>query len=256
MKVRVLGSGSSLGVPAVGNFWGDCDPNNPRNRRMRASIMISSETTNVLVDTSPDLRHQLSSPDMTKIDAVIYSHAHSDHINGMEDLRPIVFERGHLMHAYSNAETINEIARLWPHVSAGTPDNIYTPYMNLNIIEDDRVTIGDIDVRVFDQDHGACTSLGLRVRDFAYCTDVLKFDEKALSALEGIKTWIVDAAGYHNEAPKSHAALSWVLEWTERLKPERVYLTDLGSNMDYDTLCRELPEHVRPAYDGLVIDIS
>ncbi len=257
MKITILGCGSSMGTPAAGGFWGKCDPAEPKNARTRASILVQSATTTLLVDPTIDLRLHLNRLNLKNLDGVLVSHAHSDHVNGMDDLRAIAYHNNKLLDAYSNEETLDEIDRRWPYVfrPTGSGVGIYTEFMKKNQINDfDTFRIGDIDVQTFIQDHTTCTSLGFRFGKFAYSVDVANLDEKSLAALEGVETWIVDGASYHRENPQTHANLKRVFEWTERLKPKMTYLTVLSTHMDYKTLCAELPPHIRPLHDGMVID--
>lgn len=255
-KITVLGCASSMGTPAAGGFWGNCDPDEPKNERTRASILVESAETTVMVDTTVDTRLQLNRARPETIDAILYTHAHSDHINGLDDLRLYSFKRGKPIDVYSNAETIQELHDRFAYVFKGGGDGVYRPFLQSHVIQDPDFMVGDIEVRSFDQDHGTCTSLGFRFGDFAYCVDVIRLDEPALDKLRGVKTLMVDCAAYHKDQTNTHANLKQVLEWVDILKPEMTYLIDLTTMMDYKTLCEELPDHIRPAYDGLEIEIS
>ncbi len=256
MKITVLGCGASLGTPATGGYWGKCDPAEPRNQRTRASILVESQTTKILVDTTYDVRLHLNRLNMKDLDGVLISHSHSDHVNGIDDLRVIAYHNNKLIDLYTNQETTDELERRWPHLF--TPQkNVYTPFLEKKVIEEyDRFTVGDIEVESFAQDHMTCTSLGFRFGGFAYCVDVADLNEKSLGVLKGIETWIVDAGGYQRETTLTHANLKRVMEWVDVLKPKMTYLTVLTTHMDYKTLCNELPPHIRPAYDGLEIDMG
>lgn len=255
MKVTVLGCGASLGTPAAGGFWGKCNPDEPKNRRTRASLLVQSETTNILVDATVDLRTHLNRLNLKNIDGVLISHAHSDHVNGIDDLRVIAFHHNKLIDLYSNHETLEEIDRRWPYVFQPKADGIYVEFLRKNVIDNhQKFRIGDIDVESFEQDHMTCASLGFRFGKIAYSVDMADMNEQSLAALEGVETWIVDAAGYQRDAVLTHANLQRVKKWVELLKPKMTYLTVLTTHMDYKTLCDELPPHIRPAYDGLVID--
>ena len=257
LKITIMGSSSSPGTPAAGGFWGDCDPGEPRNHRSRASILVKSAASTLIVDTSYDLRLQMNAHLVQKLDGVLISHAHSDHINGFDDMRIVAYHHKKPIDVFTNEETIVKLEYLWPHAFQDTSGGIYKAFAKLQRVEAGRrFTVGDIDVMPFNQDHGTCTSLGFRFGRFAYSIDVLDLDEAALSALEGVDTWVVDGGGYHAPDDKlvTHANLARVLKWVERLKPRMTYITDLSTRMDYNRLCDELPPHVRPAYDGLVIE--
>ena len=255
MKITVLGCGASLGTPSSGGFWGKCDPAEIKNHRTRASILVQSEKTNILVDATVDLRIHLNSMNLKKLDGLLVTHAHSDHVNGMDDLRAISYHNNKLIDMYTNAETLEEVERRWPYLFSPKADGIYVEFLRKNeIANHQKFRVGDIDVQSFEQDHTSCTSLGFRFGKFAYSVDVADLSEQSLQALEGVETWIVDAAAYQKEAVLTHANIQRVKKWVERLKPKMTYLTVLTTHMDYQTLCDELPPHIRPAYDGMVID--
>lgn len=257
MKFTVLGCGSSPGTPAAGGFWGKCDPKAPRNERTRASLLVQSATTNIVIDTSYDLRIHLNRLNLQKIDGVLLTHAHSDHINGIEDLRIISFHHRRLIDVYSNKETLDEVARRWPYMFYTKPDSLYTQFVKENRIETNgRFKVGDIDIQSFAQDHTVCTSLGFRFGSFAYSVDVADLSQESIDCLKGIEVWMVDAAAYHNDHMLTHANLKRVMKWVDVIKPKMTYLTVLSNQMDYQTLCDELPPHVRPAYDGLEINMQ
>jgi len=256
IKATVMGCGSSLGVPAAGNFWGDCDPTNPKNRRTRSSLLHQSENTNILVDTTVDVRDHLNEYNISKLDGVIYTHAHSDHVNGIDDLRVISYAMQRPIKAYSNLETHNELDRRFNYVFNGSGD-IYRPFIDLDSIAYGPHRIGDIRMELFRQDHGTCDTIGIRVNDFAYSVDMVDLDDQALEKLQGIKTWVVDAAGFNrpDDDIYTHANLARVQKWAEILDVQNVYLIVLTGMMDYDKLCRDLPSHIRPAYDGISFNI-
>lgn len=252
-KVTILGCGASSGVPAIGNKWGECDPSNSKNRRSRASIFIESPQTKLLVDTSPDLREQFLRENIGDIDAVFFTHEHSDHTHGIDDLRTISFLNDKTINAYSDERCMNDLKQRFSYLF-GEGYNPATPkdfrlILNSSTINIEPFKIGDIPIRPFLQDHGSITSLGLRINDFAYSTDVVNLDEKAFEILFGVKIWVVDCL--RRTESKVHVHLDKVLKWIDILKPEQVYLTHLSLEMDYETLCNELPDFIRPAYDGL-----
>lgn len=254
LKFTVLGSGSSFGTPAAGNVWGDCDPAEPRNRRHRASLLVESAATKILIDATPDLRHQSNDFLVDRLDAVLLSHAHSDHVNGIDDVRPFALKKEGLVDVYGNKETIDEVERRWPYAFDGNSTVSWNFCKSHVIPSFGDMTIGDISFSTFAQEHGQIQSLGFRFGDVAYSVDMNDLPKKSLEVLEGVKIWIVDACRYKNPVVKAHANLERVFQWVERLKPEMTYLTVLSTMMDYQTLLKELPPHIRPVHDGLVIE--
>lgn len=258
LKITIMGSAASPGTPAAGGFWGQCDPAEPKNHRTRASIFVQSAASQLIVDTSYDLRLHMNAHLIQRLDGVLISHAHSDHINGFDDMRVVSYHNGKPIDIFTNDETAGKLEYLWPHAFQDTSGGVYKAFASVRRIEAYRsFKVGDIDVLPFNQDHGTCTSLGFRFGRFAYSIDVVDLDETALKALEGIDVWVVDAGSYHRPDGQivTHANLSRVFKWVERLKPRMTYLTDLSNMMDYNRLCAELPPHIRPAYDGLSLNI-
>lgn len=252
MKVTILGCGSSLGVPALHYGWGNCDKNNSKNHRTRSSIIIEKDDTVLLIDTSPDLKQQLLAYGSEKIDAVFFTHEHFDHVNGINELRPIYLGTKKILNIYSRRETLASIKTLFPYLfNDDNSPNIYRSYMRLNPIQNEFV-IEDISGFCFEQNHGFSTSLGLRIENFAYSTDVVTMSEENFASLEGIDTWVVDCLSLNTNRP-THANLNTVLKWVDRLKPRRTYLTHMDASMDYNTLLKILPAHIKPAYDQLVL---
>lgn len=250
MKVTILGCGTSGGVPRIGNVWGACDPNNPKNRRRRVSILVEQGDSRLLVDTSPDLREQLLDARVDTLDGVLYTHDHADHTHGIDDLRAVFHTMRAPVQVYSNRETLEVLQHRF--------DYIFTSKLGYRAIcEANEITapfkVGEIDVIPFVQNHGPITSLGFRFGKVAYSTDLNGIPEESWEILEGVDTWIVDAL--RPEPHPTHPHLDMTLEWIKRLKPRRAILTHMTWDMDYDTLKRELPKGVEPGYDGLVIEV-
>jgi phosphoribosyl 1,2-cyclic phosphate phosphodiesterase len=251
MKVTILGCGSSCGVPSLKYGWGDCDKNNKKNRRTRSSIMIESEKTSLLVDMSPDIRQQLLNYGTHKVDAVIFTHIHYDHTAGINELRPIFFGENKFLHAYAKENVISEIKELFFYLLNDNKQELYKPYISLHVLGD-FFTIGDISGICFDQNHGFSKSLGIRIGNFAYSTDVVSFDNEAFEKLQGIDTWIVDCLSMRT-VKSTHAHLDLALEWIKKVNPKRAFLTHMNTTMDYDTLLKILPKNIKPAHDQMSI---
>lgn len=255
MRVTILGCGGSLGVPMVGNHWGRCDPAEPRNRRLRPSILVATESTTVLVDASSDCRAQLLAAAVERIDAVLFTHAHADHVHGIDDLRALTFRRQQPIPAYADEPTSRDLIERFGYAldGADVDRGSYRPILNLRRI-DGPFAVGDLPVvQPFVQRHGPGTSLGFRLGAFAYSTDVVDLDEAAFAALDGLDTWVVDAC--RDEPHPSHAHVAKALEWIARVKPRRAFLTHMNHTLDYASLRAALPPGIEPAYDGLVIDL-
>ncbi len=255
-KITILGCGNSAGTPAITNFWGNCDPSEPKNRRTRASITVQTDETTLIVDTGPDFREQANRASIEKIDAILYSHAHSDHVSGLDELRIIRNRTKKVVNIYGNNETLSELENRFPYQFVNSADGFYPRVLEPHTIKNfgSPFTIGNIPVTAFEQDHGNIMSLGFRFGDCAYSTDMYDLEQQALEILSGIKTWVVDGAGYKNIENRVHACLKQLYKFNEVVQAERVIVTHLSPFMDYKTLCKELPNGFEPAYDGLEID--
>lgn len=258
MRVTILGCGGSSGVPTIGNRWGTCDPANPRNRRRRPSVLVEEAGTTILVDTTPDVREQLLSAGVSRLDAVVYTHDHADHSHGLDDLREINRLMSAPIPVYGLPETLDGLGRRFPYCFQPLePDQTfyYRPVLTPHVIHGgETVALGAMAARSFLQDHGYTRTLGYRFGDFAYSTDVLRLDEAAFAALDGVKVWVVDCV--RAEPHPVHSHLANTLEWIERVKPARAWFTHMNNTMDYATLMGLLPPGIEPAYDGLVIDVD
>jgi phosphoribosyl 1,2-cyclic phosphate phosphodiesterase len=255
MKVRILGCGASGGVPRLGGVWGACDPADKRNRRRRASILIEDGTTALLIDTSPDMREQLLDAGTRRLDAVLFTHAHADHLHGIDDLRSVNRMMRAPLPVYADAQTLATIAERFDYVFRPLAEgaSFYKPTLIPHTI-DGEFTVAGIKVVPFVQDHGFSTTLGFRIGAMAYSTDAVDLDETAFAALAGIDLWIVDCLRY--EPHPTHSDLAKTLSWIERVKPRRAVLTHMDVQLDYATLSRELPPGVEPAYDGLTLEFG
>lgn len=262
MRFTILGCGSSPGVPRIGGDWGNCDPSNPKNRRMRASLLIEKfgpdGKTVVVVDTGPDFRQQMLDSGVFAADGVIYTHAHADHIHGIDDLRSFVINRRERVDIWADAATSQRLHEAFDYCFTTPDGSSYPPILNeRRIVAGQKFQIdgpgGAIEILPFEQVHGSIISLGFRVGNVAYCSDVSDLDERALPHLNGLEVWIVDALQYRRHP--SHLSIEQSLEWIDKLKPKRAVLTHMHTPLDYQTVMDETPDHVVPAYDGLVIEL-
>ena len=254
MKLRLLGCGTSFGVPRIGNDWGDCDPAEPRNRRRRVSLLVEHDDTRILVDTSPDLREQLLDAGVSSLDSVIWTHDHADHCHGIDDLRSLFHHRGSPIHGYARPETLAVLTRRFDYIFEGKGGY---PAIVAAAELPDSLVVGTIRVSIADQPHGAITSAGLRFdaagKSIAYSTDCNKLTPEMRSLFEGVDVWIVDAL--RRKPHPTHAHLERTLEWVGEVQPGLTILTHMDNSMDYRTLKAELPENVEPGFDGLEISL-
>lgn len=252
MKVRILGCGTSSGVPRIGNDWGDCDPNEPRNRRTRVSIVVEEGDTRMLVDTGPDMRAQLLAVNMGKVDAIVWTHEHADHVFGIDDVRQIFHLRGAPVPGYARPPTRARLEQQFGYVFHG--HHGYPPTVAMADLPD-TLTIGPITIRVVDQPHGAIVSAGMRFESgghaIGYATDFNIMTPAMHALYQDLDVWIVDALR-HRPHP-THPHVAQVLDWAAALKPARTVLTHMDQSMDYARLRATLPPGIEPGYDGLEI---
>lgn len=254
MKVTILGCGASTGVPAIGPDWGRCDPADPRNRRRRASVLVEIGPVAILIDTSPDLREQLVDARVGRLDAVVMTHAHADHLHGIDDLRALNRLMGRQIPLWANAKTLAEIRRRFGYVfdPPSEPGRFYKPCLVAHEING-RFAIDGIEIAPFAQDHGFSTTLGFRIGPMAYSTDVVELDDAAFAALAGVELWIVDC--FRRAPHPTHSHLEKTLGWIVRVRPRRAVLTHMEQSLDYRELSAELPDDVEPGQDGLAIEL-
>ena len=256
----ILGCGSSGGVPRIGGLWGACDPNNTKNRRRRCSLLAErvdgDKRTTVLIDTSPDMRQQLLDAEVKNIDAVLYTHGHADHMHGIDDVRPLVFARQKRMTVWADPPTQERLLSGFGYAFIQPEGSPYPPILDLKTIDGD-VTIegegGAITFQPFEVGHGSIDALGFRIGSLAYLPDVVEIPDAAWRTLDNLDVWIVDAL--RRDPHPTHAHLALTLDWIDRAKPRRAILTNMHIDMDYETLQKELPAHIEPAFDGLQVSL-
>jgi phosphoribosyl 1,2-cyclic phosphate phosphodiesterase len=254
MQVRILGCGTSSGVPRVGNDWGACDPANPKNRRRRVSILVSRADTRILVDTAPDLREQLLDAHVGDIAAVLWTHDHADHCHGIDDLRQLFHARGAPVEGYARRDTLDHLVSRFGYAFEGKGG--YPPVVNAHLLAD-AMDVEGIQVRIVDQPHGNILTAGIRFdsdgKSIGYSTDFNAMTDDMLNLFKGVDVWIVDALRRHPHP--SHGHLGQVLGWIGAVQPGRAILTHMDQSMDYESLLGELPPNVEPGFDGLEVHL-
>lgn len=261
----IMGCGSSGGVPRIGGHWGVCDPENPKNRRSRCSLLIegysegSEQPTRIIVDTGCDLREQLLAANVDRVEAVLYTHEHADHTHGIDDLRVLALNNRKRVDVYFSREAANRIVPSFAYCFTAPPGSGYPPILNQHLIEAGTpLTIdgpgGSITVLPFAQEHGDIISLGFRVGGFAYSCDLSGIPEGSRAAVSGLDTWVLDAL--RPTPHPSHLSLPEALQLVEEMGPRHAVLTNLHIDLDYAQTDAMTPDNVRPAFDGLQIDIT
>ncbi len=259
MKLRILGCGTSSGVPRIGNDWGLCDPADTRNRRRRVSVIVEFGVsgvggTRVLVDTGPDLREQLLDADVDWIDAIVWTHDHADHCHGIDEVRQLFHRRGGPVPGYARPDTLGALTTRFAYAFRGNAG--YPPTVDARVLPD-LLPFGEHAIRVVDQPHGTISSAGLVFvsagKKIVYATDFNDMTPAMNDAYRGADLWVVDAL--RRQPHPTHPHLDQTLAWVDALEPKAVLLTHMDHSMDYATLCAELPPHVRPAHDGMEVTV-
>ncbi|UWR24191.1 MBL fold metallo-hydrolase [Sulfitobacter sp. S190] len=261
MRITILGCGSSGGVPRLGGVWGACDPDNPRNSRRRCSILVErvgpQGVTSVLIDTSPDMRAQLLDAQVSRLDAVLYTHSHADHVHGLDDLRMIVINMRARLPVWADQPTHDALMERFAYAFVQPEWSSYPPILDLNLMDGD-ITIdgpgGPLVFTPFEVAHGGMNALGFKMNNVAYLPDVSDIPAGVWPLLEGLDCWIVDAL--RRDPHPTHSHLAQTLEWIDRVKPARAILTNMHTDLDYRTVKGETPGHVTPAYDNMVVDFD
>lgn len=262
LTVTILGCGSSGGVPRVGGDWGVCDPANPKNRRRRCSVLlqktIPAGTTTVLIDTSPDMREQMLSANVTHLDGAWFTHEHADHTHGIDELRGYFLRQRQKIPVWADRGTGEMLVSRFAYCFTTMPGSDYPPILEVRSIDaPQEITTtgagGTISGTPFNVQHGHIQALGFRVGNMAYTPDVNGIPEAAIPHLQNLDVWIIDALRYTKHI--SHFSLPETLAWIERMKPKRAIITNMHVDLDFATLQRELPENIEPAFDGMTISL-
>ena len=247
----------------MGQGWGACDPANPKNRRRRCSVLLDQRapdggTTRILVDTSPDLRQQLLDAEVERLDAILITHPHADHINGIDDVRPLVIKARHRIALHMDDATASVVRRSFSYIFETPPGSQYPPLLDhRQVVAGQFLSLegpgGVIEALPFRLHHGEIDALGYRFGDIAYTPDLNAIPDGSRNYLEHLDTWVIDALRYTPHP--SHFSLEEALDWIATMKPRRAILTNLHTDMDFEELKTKLPPHVEPAFDGMILDL-
>lgn len=256
MKLIVLGSGTSTGVPRIGDDWGECDPNEPKNRRTRVSIIVESAAgSRVLVDTSTDLRNQLLAAGIATVDAVVWTHDHADHCHGIDDLRPMRFDRSAPLPGFASADTARHLKQRFSYVFAGRHG--YPSIVHLETLERVKIVAG-FGVATCEMPHGPITSTAFRFesdgKTIGYATDFNEISDEMIELFRGVDILVTDCL--RREFHPTHASLEMALDFARRTGAGTAVLTHLDKSMDYATLSAEVPANVLVGYDGMELDLG
>jgi len=261
LRFTILGCGSSGGVPRLGDNWGDCDPKNPKNYRQRCSLLVQrinrNGKTQVLIDTSPDMRNQLLNAGVGSLDGVIYTHSHADHVHGLDDLRMIFFNMRNRINVWADQSTQDDLIERFKYAFVQPAESPYPPILNLNNLEGVTVVEGEggsITFIPFQVKHGNMTALGFRIGPLVYLPDVSEMSKEAWDEVAKAKCWVLDALR-RNPHP-SHSHLENSLKWIKKSGIEKAVLTNMHVDLDYETLMNETPKNVEPAFDGMFLDFG
>lgn len=261
LRFTILGCGSSGGVPRLGGHWGDCDPEEPKNRRRRCSMLVErigpDGTTRVLIDASPDMRAQLLDAGVGRLDGVVFTHAHADHCHGIDDLRMIVFNRRARLDVWADAATWTDLSRRFRYVFETPEGSSYPPILTRHPI-DGPVTVtgagGPVTLHPVEVGHGDIQALGFRIGGLCYMPDVNTIPPEAETMLTGLDVWVLDAL--RRTPHPSHLSLTETLAWFERMRPARGVLTNMHNDIDWATVQAETRPGIDAAFDGMVIELE
>ena len=250
MKVRILGSGGSFGSPLAWRRNGKIDINNQRNFRTRSSVLVNINGTNILIDTSPDLRQQLYDAKCTQINSVLFTHGHSDHTSGLPDMRAISLINDKIIPAFAPIEMKKNILSHYKFIFQG--DKEYRPFMELNTVQNE-FQINNIKIESFKHNHGSIDVQTYRIGNFAYSTDIKKFYNNDIDKLKNLDLWVVGLL--RRDSHPSHAGFDEIMDYVNYLKPKKTIFTHMTALIDEKELLNLCPQNVIPGYDGLEISI-
>lgn len=255
-KAIILGCGGSGAVPNIANYWGVCDPNNPKNHRTRSSLAILTPGEKcIIIDTGPDFLHQINRENLPLPDSLLYTHYHADHIMGIDELRWVAMRRKEQVPIYGSKETLDVLKKRVHYLFESKREDLYPAVLKAHEIDYFKSCQTPLlDFLPIEMDHESCIATGYRIGDLAYCLDVKRLSDQSLEALKGIKTLIIDCSGNMGDTNPVHAGVPQILRWQETIQAERIILSSLTPHMDYEVLNSETPDFINAAYDGMKIN--
>lgn len=254
MKVTFLGTGTSQGIPIIGSDHAVCLSKNPKDKRLRVSIMVQWDDYTYVVDCGPDFRQQMLSNDVKSIDGVLFTHEHADHIMGLDDIRPFFFRQGDIP-IYAHKRVLNSLKKKFDYVFATKNRYPGAPAVKENIIENNqKITLGNLDVIPVNIYHNRLQVFGFRFNDFAYLTDVKTVPDEEIYKLDNLDVLVVNALRI--EPHHSHFNLEEALDFVTQIKPKRAYFTHISHLLGFhDEVEKKLPKNVFLAYDNLTLEL-
>jgi phosphoribosyl 1,2-cyclic phosphate phosphodiesterase len=253
LKITVLGSGTSVGVPTIGCHCAVCASEDPRDKRLRPSVLVSYAGRNILIDTTPDFRTQALRASMERLDAIVFTHAHADHIMGLDDVRPFNFRQRGSIPIYGSEDTLGALRRVFEYIFTGRPMESSVPHLELHPIEDQPFDLFGVEFTPVPLEHGRSLIYGYRFGEAAYLTDHSGIPEASKARLRGLDVLFLDALRY--KPHPTHTTVSRALEHVTELAPRRAFFTHICHDLPHEETERRLPPHVRLAYDGLEITV-
>jgi phosphoribosyl 1,2-cyclic phosphate phosphodiesterase len=253
LKITFLGTGTSQGIPVINCDCSVCLSDNPRNKRLRTSVVIQSENTTILIDTSTDLRQQLLRNPIESLDAVIYTHAHADHICGIDDLRPFNFTSDKRTPVYASQNTLDRLTNSFGYAFGNGRMIPGVPNLKAFIINGE-FKVKELEVIPLELWHGNSIVLGYRINNFAYCTDVNKIPEHTYDQMNNLDVLVLDAL---REKPHpTHLSIMEAIEIAKKIDAKKTFLIHMSHNIDHEIHGKILPENMNFAYDGLSIELG
>ena len=254
MKITVLGSGTSVGVPTIGCHCSVCTSTDPRDNRLRPSILVSYEGRNVLVDTTPDFRTQALRAAIQRIDAIVFTHSHADHLMGLDDVRPFNFRQSGEIPIYAAPDTMDAVYRCFPYIFDNAQRNTNVPKLDARLLDGSPVDLFGVSFIPIPILHGQQTIYGFRFGAAAYLTDHSEIPASSMELLRGLDVLFLDALRY--KPHPTHSTVEHSLHTVERLKPRRAFFTHICHDLPHEATNASLPDNVKLCYDGMKLEFE